>query len=218
METLHSTARRLPYHGALFRSGAEGDFDRRSPGADASRRNQPAGFAVQHECPAVNVAANRFHARNGAPGGSGEKEIFVYATLEPSIAAYHLAFNDAGTLFVSGPTTSSNQAIHAIDRDGNTTVFYQGLGRAQGIAFDVDDNLYVAASLHGRRGIVRIDPHHQATLAVSGNNIVGLTFLDDGCAAFSVEVHRAAIEGLRPVARIVNVAHALHEIESEAAI
>ena len=89
-------------------------------------------------------------------GTSGE--IFVYATLEPSIAAYHLAFNDAGTLFVTGPTTSSNQAIHAIDRDGNTTVFYQGLGRAQGMAFDVDDNLYVAASLRGQRGIVRITP------------------------------------------------------------
>jgi hypothetical protein len=124
-------------------------------------------------------------ARNGAPGAGSEKEIFVYATLEPSIAAYHLAFNDAGTLFVAGPTTSSNQAIHAIDRDGNTTVFYQGLGRAQGIAFDVDDNLYVAASLHGQRGIVRIDPHHQATLAVSGNNLVGLAFLDDGCAALA---------------------------------
>jgi hypothetical protein len=121
--------------------------------------------------------------RGDAHGGSGE--IFVYATLEPSIAAYHLAFNDAGTLFVTGPTTSSNQAIHTIDRDGNTTVFYQGLGRAQGIAFDVDDNLYVAASLHGQRGIVRIDPHHQATLAVSGNNLVGLTFLEDGCAALA---------------------------------
>ncbi|MCL2661595.1 MAG: gluconolaconase, partial [Acidobacteriaceae bacterium] len=45
-----------------------------------------------------------------------EREIFVFATLEPSIAAYHLAFNSTGTLFVSGPTTSSNQAIHAIDR------------------------------------------------------------------------------------------------------
>jgi nicotinamidase-related amidase len=44
------------------------------------------------------------------------------------------------------------------------------------------------------------------------------TVLDDGCAAFSAEVHRAAIEGLRPVARIVNVAHAIHEVESEAAI
>lgn len=44
------------------------------------------------------------------------------------------------------------------------------------------------------------------------------TVLDDGCAAFSVEMHRAAIEGLRPVARIVSVAHAIHEVESEAAI
>jgi hypothetical protein len=121
--------------------------------------------------------------RGDAHGSSGE--IFVYATLEPSMAAYHLAFNDAGTLFVTGPTTSSNQAIHAIDRDGNATVFYQGLGRAQGMAFDVDDNLYVAASLHGQRGIIRIDPHHKATLAVSGNNLVGLTFLEDGCAALA---------------------------------
>jgi hypothetical protein len=112
-------------------------------------------------------------------------EIFVYATLEPSISAYHLAFNDAGTLFVAGPTTSSNQAIHAIDRDGNTTVFYQGLGRAQGMAFDVDDNLYVAASLHGQRGIVRITPRHEASLAISGNDLVGLAFLEDGNAALA---------------------------------
>ena len=113
------------------------------------------------------------------------REIFVFATLEPSIAAYHLAFNDAGTLFVTGPTTSSNQAIHAIDRDGNTTVFYQGLGRAQGVAFDADDNLYVAASLHGQRGIVRITPRREASLAISGNNLVGLAFLEDGTATLA---------------------------------
>jgi sugar lactone lactonase YvrE len=121
--------------------------------------------------------------RANPDGTSGE--IFVYATLEPSIAAYHLAFNDAGTLFVTGPTTSSNQSIHAIDRDGNTTVFYQGLGRAQGMAFDVDDNLYVAASLRGQRGIIRITPHREATLAVSGNNLVGLAFLEEGNAALA---------------------------------
>ena len=74
------------------------------------------------------------------------------------MAAYHLAFNDKGTLFVTGPTTSSNQSVYAIDRDGRTTVFYQGLGRAQGMAFDVSGNLYVAASLRGQRGIVRITP------------------------------------------------------------
>jgi sugar lactone lactonase YvrE len=123
----------------------------------------------------------------GPDRGSGvaDREIFVYATLEPSIAAYHLAFNDAGVLFVTGPTTSSNQAVWAIDRDGRTAVFYQGLGRAQGLAFDVDGNLYVAASLRGQRGIVRITPGREATLAVSGNDLVGLAFLEDGCAALA---------------------------------
>jgi hypothetical protein len=121
----------------------------------------------------------------GPDRGLADREIFVVATLEPSISAYHLAFNDEGTLFVTGPTTSSNQAIHAIDRDGRTTVFYQGLGRAQGLAFDVDGNLYVAASLKGQRGIVRITPGREASLAVSGNDLVGLAFLEDGCAALA---------------------------------
>jgi nicotinamidase-related amidase len=40
------------------------------------------------------------------------------------------------------------------------------------------------------------------------------TVLDDGCAAFSEDVHRAAIEGLRPVARIMTVAQALAELEA----
>ncbi len=122
----------------------------------------------------------------GKPDAQGHAgEIFVYATLEPSFVAYHLAFSDSGNLFVTGPTTSSHQAIHSIDRDGNTTVFYQGLGRAQGIAFDIDGNLFVAASLHGRRGIVRITPGREATLAVSGPNLVGLAFLEDGNAALA---------------------------------
>ena len=40
------------------------------------------------------------------------------------------------------------------------------------------------------------------------------TVLDDGCAAFTPEIHRAAIEGLRPVARIATVAEVLREIEA----
>jgi sugar lactone lactonase YvrE len=116
---------------------------------------------------------------------SPSQEIFVFATLEPSVSAYHLAFNAEGVLLVTGPTTSSNQAIHAIDRDGNTSVFFQGLGRAQGMAFDVDDNLYVVASLRGQRGIVRITPNREASIAISGNNLVGLTFVEDGCAVLA---------------------------------
>ena len=121
-----------------------------------------------------------------------DQQIFVHATLPPSMAAYHLAFNAAGTLFVTGPTTSSHQVIHAVDPDGNTSIFFRGLGRAQGMAFDVDDNLYIAASLNGQRGIVRITPanpaaglHPQPSLILAANNLVGLAFLEDGCATLA---------------------------------
>jgi ureidoacrylate peracid hydrolase len=39
-----------------------------------------------------------------------------------------------------------------------------------------------------------------------------IVVLEDGCAAFSDTVHRAAIEGLRPVATISTVAEAMHAI------
>lgn len=37
------------------------------------------------------------------------------------------------------------------------------------------------------------------------------TVIEDGCAAFTNELHRAAIDGLRPVAKIVTVADAIAE-------
>ncbi|HXY00212.1 MAG TPA: IPT/TIG domain-containing protein, partial [Candidatus Limnocylindrales bacterium] len=37
---------------------------------------------------------------------SPTREVFVFATLEPSVAAYHLAFHPSGELYVTGPTTS----------------------------------------------------------------------------------------------------------------
>jgi sugar lactone lactonase YvrE len=116
-----------------------------------------------------------FKIRIDADGKPGET--FVFATLEPSIAAYHLAFDSHGTLYVSGPTTSSSQSIYAIDPAGHGTTFFSGLGRAQGLAFDAHDNLFVAASLHGDRGIVKITPSGDASLIVSGPNLIGLCFL-----------------------------------------
>jgi hypothetical protein len=40
----------------------------------------------------------------------------------------------------------------------------------------VDNNLYVAASLAGKRGIVKITPDGKASLVVSGHGLVGLAF------------------------------------------
>ena len=107
---------------------------------------------------------------------SRQRQIYVFATLESSIAAYHLAFGPDGYLYVTGPTTSSFDAVHRIDKDGHVEVFYRGLGRPQGLTFDVHGNLYVAASLGGRRVVVRIAPDRSAELFLSGPAIVGLAF------------------------------------------
>ena len=105
-----------------------------------------------------------------------DRQIFVFATLEPSVSAYHLAFGPSGDLFVTGPTTSSFDSVYKIDPHGTVTSYYRGLGRPQGLAFDAEGNLYVAASLSGKRGIVKITAAGNATLEVSGHGLVGLAF------------------------------------------
>jgi sugar lactone lactonase YvrE len=113
-----------------------------------------------------------------------DRQIFVFATLEPSISAYHLAFGPDGYLYVTGPTTSSFDSVFRISRSGEVEKFFQGLGRPQGMAFDTDGNLYVAASHGGRKGILRISPQRNVELAVSGPGLVGLAFA--GSAAILV--------------------------------
>jgi sugar lactone lactonase YvrE len=111
-----------------------------------------------------------------------DRQIFVFATLEPSVAAYHLAFGPDGTLYVTGPTTSSYDAVYAINRDGEINVLHRGLGRPQGAAVDIAGNVYVAASLRGRRGVALVTPAGEASLVVSGPGIVGFNFVPGGGA------------------------------------
>ena len=59
---------------------------------------------------------------------SRQRQIYVFATLEPSIAAYHLAFGPDGYLYVTGPTTSSFDAVHRIDRTATWRRFIAGWG------------------------------------------------------------------------------------------
>ncbi|HEV2913665.1 MAG TPA: hypothetical protein VGX92_10325 [Pyrinomonadaceae bacterium] len=107
--------------------------------------------------------------------GIGEES--AWAQLEPSVSAYHLAFGPDDALYVTGPTVSSDDAVMRIDESREPRIFYRGLGRPQGLAFDRDGNLYVAASMRGRRGIIRISPNgREAEMAVAGMNVVGLAF------------------------------------------
>jgi len=107
---------------------------------------------------------------------SPARQIYVFATIEPSIAAYHLAFGNDGYLYVTGPTTSSFDSVYRISTHGEVETYYRGLGRPQGVAFDAEGRLYVAASLGGRRGVVRFDGTAHPELFLSGPAIVGLAF------------------------------------------
>jgi sugar lactone lactonase YvrE len=114
-----------------------------------------------------------------------KRQIFVHATLEPSVSAYHLAADAAGNLFVTGPTLSSNDAIWTIDPHGEIRAWYRGLGRPQGLALGNDGNVYVAACLHGRRGLVRVTPKGETALVVAGGNLVGVAFSPLGTAVLT---------------------------------
>src|SRR5512146_2758775 len=131
---------------------------------------------------------------------SRNRQIFVFATLEASVSAYHLAFSPDGNLFVTGPTTSSFDSVYRVDPHGEVSTFYRGLGRPQGIAFDAEGNLYVAASLAGKRGIVKLTPEAKASLMVAGHGLVGLAFAPGRSAVLATNnaVHRIAwdVQGL----------------------
>jgi len=64
-------------------------------------------------------------------------------------------------------------------------IWSYGHRNPQGLAFDAPGNLYVAASLAGQRGIVKITPDGKASLAVSGHNLVGLAFTRTGGAVLA---------------------------------
>ena len=107
--------------------------------------------------------------------GIGEEH--AWTQVEPSVSAFHLAFGPDDSLYVAGPTVTSFDSIWRVNPEGQTDVFFKGLGRPQGLAFDRDGNLYVAAALKGRRGIVRISPDgSEAKVIVAGVNLVGLAF------------------------------------------
>ena len=110
--------------------------------------------------------------------GIGEER--AWTQIETSVSAFHLAFGPDDSLYVTAPTLTSFDSIWRINPDGEVDIFFKGLGRPQGMAFDREGNLYVAAALRGRRGIVRISPSGEAKLVVAGTNLIGLAFSSSG--------------------------------------
>jgi sugar lactone lactonase YvrE len=126
-----------------------------------------------------------------------DRQIFVFATVEPSISAYHLAFGPDQNLYVTGPTTSSFDNVYKVDPNGDVEVYHRGLGRPQGLAFDSKGRLYVAASRGGRKGVFRIGADGEMEQVLSGPGVVGLAFQPTGemVVATGSNLYRVPTEG-----------------------
>ena len=86
-----------------------------------------------------------------------------------------------GRLYVTAPGLASQDAVHALDREGVKDTFFRGFGRPQGLAFSKAGDLYCAACYQGRHGIVKISADgSSATHFVAGPNVVGLCFTRNG--------------------------------------
>jgi hypothetical protein len=110
-----------------------------------------------------------FRVRDGHPSH--------FATLPPSVAAFHLAMSPAGELFVTAPTLGSYDYVYRIDRDGQVGTVPAPLGRPQGLAFGPDGVLHVVDALAGSSGLYRFaDLDAPPELVASGHALVGVAF------------------------------------------
>ena len=100
----------------------------------------------------------------------------AFASLPPSVAAFHLALAPDGTLHVTAPTLSAYDAVYRIAPDGTVSVRYEGFGRPQGIAVDRAGTLFVVEALAGSSGLYRLTSNGLPELVLSGPNLIGVAF------------------------------------------
>lgn len=112
-------------------------------------------------------------------GSSGRATPF--ATLPPSVAAFHLAWGPDDGLYVTGPTLATYDSVYRIDRTGAVDRFATGFGRPQGLAFDPRGRLHVVEALAGASAIYRLAGDGTRALVLSAPDLVGVAF--DGAGA-----------------------------------
>ncbi len=84
---------------------------------------------------------------------SGHKVEF--ASLEPSVSAYHLAMDPSDRLYVTGPTLAVRDCLYRFSKNGKMKILADGLARPQGMAFLPDGNLLISAGYQGKKGVFR---------------------------------------------------------------
>ena len=100
----------------------------------------------------------------------------AFASLLPSVAAFHIAIGQDNAVYVTGPTLSSYDAIYRVTLNGVVTTRYAGFGRPQGLAFDPTGTLFVVEALAGASGLYRLPPDGRPELVLAGPGLVGVAF------------------------------------------
>ena len=104
----------------------------------------------------------------------------AFASLPPSVAAFHLAMSPGRDLHVTAPTLGTYDPIYRIDSHGRITTIASSLGRPQGIAFGPDGLLYVVDALAGWSGLHRLNADGSFSPVVAGGTLIGVAFGPNG--------------------------------------
>jgi sugar lactone lactonase YvrE len=104
----------------------------------------------------------------------------TFASLPPSVVAFHLAYGPDHALYVTAPTLSPYDPLYRIDSTGHVEIVYERFGRPQGLAFDPQGQLYVVDALAGASGVFRMTANGVPELALAGVGLVGVAFSPAG--------------------------------------
>jgi sugar lactone lactonase YvrE len=110
-----------------------------------------------------------------------DRRVETFASLPPSVAAFHLAFGPDDCLYVTAPTLASHDPIYRITPDRLVDTLVDGFGRPQGLAFDSIGDLYVVEALAGAAALYRIElAAPTPELVLTAPALIGVAFDPDG--------------------------------------
>lgn len=154
------------FQGTVSRIGADGDVETYAEGLGVA-------FGL-----AFNRAGDLFVGdRSGTIHKvDADRQVTTFATLPPSMAAYHLAIGGDDTIVVAAPTLNSSDVLYRVSPEGDVTPWIGGFGRPQGLAYDRYGTLHVVDALAGDSGVYRIASDGTRELVLSGAGLIGVTF------------------------------------------
>ncbi|MBM3751269.1 MAG: hypothetical protein FJW21_08830 [Acidimicrobiia bacterium] len=161
------------FEGLVYRVNPRGDVD-----VYASELGVATGLAFGRDG-ALYVGDRAGSILRVSPGATPDasRQVDTFASLPPSVAAFHLAMGPDDCLYVTAPTLASRDTIYRITPERQVDSWYTGFGRPQGLTFDSTGTMFVVDALAGSAGLYRIDMTTRTPepeLVVAASQLVGV--------------------------------------------